>query len=134
MADRLAEAFAELLHEKVRKEYWGYAQTESFPPTELIQEKYIGIRPAPGYPAQPDHTEKTTLFKLLDVEQSIGLTLTDHMAMYPTAAVCGLYLAHPESHYFGTGKITREQVSDYAARKKMDFEATERWLAPILNY
>ena len=134
LADRLAEAFAELLHEKVRKEYWGYAQTESFPPTELIQEKYIGIRPAPGYPAQPDHTEKTTLFKLLDVEQSIGLTLTDHMAMYPTAAVCGLYLAHPESHYFGTGKITREQVSDYAARKKMDFEATERWLAPILNY
>jgi len=134
LADRLAEAFAELLHEKLRKEYWGYAANEAFSPAELIQESYSGIRPAPGYPAQPDHTEKITLFKLLDVENEIGLQLTDHMAMYPTAAVCGLYIAHPQAHYFGTGKITREQVSDYAVRKQIPFAEAERWLAPVLNY
>ncbi len=134
LADRLAEAFAELLHEKLRKEYWGYAANEAFSPAELIQESYAGIRPAPGYPAQPDHTEKITLFKLLDVENEIGLQLTDHMAMYPTAAVCGLYIAHPQAHYFGTGKITREQVSDYAVRKQIPFAEAERWLAPVLNY
>ena len=134
LADRLAEAFAELLHEKLRKEYWGYAANEAYSPAELIQESYAGIRPAPGYPAQPDHTEKITLFKLLDVENEIGLQLTDHMAMYPTAAVCGLYLAHPQAHYFGTGKITREQVSDYAVRKQIPFAEAERWLAPVLNY
>ena len=134
LADRLAEAFAEHLHERVRKEFWGYSKTESFSSDELIKESYRGIRPAPGYPAQPDHTEKLLLFKLLEVEKNTGITMTESLAMIPTAAVSGLYLSHPESHYFGLGKITREQVEDYSVRKGLSFEETERWLSPAINY
>ncbi|MCC6690480.1 MAG: B12-binding domain-containing protein, partial [Bacteroidia bacterium] len=134
LADRLAEAFAELMHQKVRKELWAYAKEETFTNEQLITEEYTGIRPAPGYPAQPDHTEKITLFKLLDAEKNAGIHLTDGIAMYPTAAVSGLYFAHPQSHYFGVGKITKEQAEDYAKRKRMSIEEAERWLGPILNY
>jgi 5-methyltetrahydrofolate--homocysteine methyltransferase len=134
LADRLAEAFAECMHKIVRKELWGYAHDESLATEELIKEEYRGIRPAPGYPAQPDHTEKTALFKLLDVEKSTGIILTDSMAMFPTAAVSGLYFAHPESTYFGLGKIAKDQVVDYAIRKKMSVEEAERWLGPVLSY
>lgn len=134
LADRLAEAFAELLHERVRKDFWGYAKEEHLTNEELIAETYRGIRPAPGYPAQPDHTEKDELFRLLDAENLIGLKLTESKAMYPTAAVSGLYFAHAESHYFGVGKITREQVEDYAKRKGMSLEEAEKWLGPILGY
>ncbi|WP_407049983.1 methionine synthase [Methyloraptor flagellatus] len=134
LADRLAEAFAEYLHERVRKELWGYAADESFAPEDLIAERYRGIRPAPGYPAQPDHTEKATLWDLLDVERQAGITLTESFAMWPGSAVSGLYFAHPESHYFGVGRIERDQVEDYAARKGWDIATAERWLAPILNY
>ncbi|MES2836280.1 MAG: methionine synthase [Bacteroidota bacterium] len=134
LADRLAEAFAELMHKKIRKEIWGYAQNENFNANDLIKEEYDGIRPAPGYPAQPDHTEKPILFKLLDVEKKTGITLTDSMAMLPTAAVSGMYYANAESHYFAVGKITKDQVSDYAKRKNMSLEETERWLAPNLSY
>ena len=116
LADRLAEAFAERLHQRVRKEFWGYAADETLGNADLIAEKYRGIRPAPGYPAQPDHTEKGTLFQLLDGER-IGVKLTESFAMWPGASVCGLYFSHPESHYFGVGKIERDQVEDYAARK-----------------
>jgi 5-methyltetrahydrofolate--homocysteine methyltransferase len=133
LADRLAEAFAEHLHERVRKEFWGYAAGESFTPAELIAESYQGIRPAPGYPAQPDHTEKETLFKLIEGER-IGINLTESFAMWPGASVCGLYFSHPQSHYFGVGKIERDQVDDYARRKGWSVEECERWLAPILNY
>ena len=133
LADRLAEAFAERLHEKVRKELWGYAPEEHFSKAELIAEKYRGIRPAPGYPAQPDHTEKETLFRLIEGER-IGVKLTESFAMWPGASVCGLYFSHPESHYFGVGKIERDQVEDYARRKGWTVEEAERWLAPILNY
>lgn len=134
LADRLAEAFAELMHKKVRKEYWGYAKNESFSNEELIKEAYGGIRPAPGYPAQPDHTEKLTIWKLLDVERNTGIILTESLAMVPTAAVSGLYFAHPDSHYFGIGKITKEQVEDYAKRKNMSFAEAEKWLGPALGY
>ncbi len=134
LADRLAEAFAELMHEKVRKEYWAYARNESFSNDDLIKESYEGIRPAPGYPAQPDHTEKRTIWKLLDVEKNAGIHLTESLAMVPTAAVSGLYFAHPLSHYFGVGKITREQVEDYAKRKEMTIEEAERWLGTVLGY
>jgi 5-methyltetrahydrofolate--homocysteine methyltransferase len=134
LADRLAEAFAELMHKKVRTEYWGYASNETFTNEELIREEYSGIRPAPGYPAQPDHTEKITIWKLLDVEKNTGIVLTESLAMVPTAAVSGLYFGHPESHYFGIGKITREQVEDYAKRKKISFDEAERWLRPALGY
>jgi len=134
LADRLAEACAEWLHERVRKEWWGYAPDESFSNEELIAEKYCGIRPAPGYPAQPDHTEKRTLWQLLDVEKNIGLRLTDSMAMYPTAAVSGLYFSHPEARYFSIGKIGKEQVVDYARRKNMDVAEMEKWLRPYLAY
>jgi len=134
LADRLAEAFTELLHKKVRTEYWGYAKNETFTNEELIKEEYAGIRPAPGYPAQPDHTEKLTIWKLLDVEKNTGITLTDSLAMIPTAAVSGLYFGHPQAHYFGTGKITKEQVEDYAKRKNMPFEQAEKWLGPALGY
>ncbi|RMF06471.1 MAG: methionine synthase [Alphaproteobacteria bacterium] len=134
LADRLAEAFAECLHEKVRKELWGYAPEENFSSEELIAERYRGIRPAPGYPAQPDHTEKRILFDLLDAPQAAGISLTDSYAMMPGASVCGLYFSHPESHYFGVGKIERDQVEDYAARKGCTPAEVERWLAPILNY
>ncbi|MTI19117.1 methionine synthase [Rhodobacteraceae bacterium RKSG542] len=134
LADRLAEAFAERLHELVRKEYWGYAADESLSNVELIAEGYQGIRPAPGYPAQPDHTEKETLFDLLDATAATGITLTESFAMQPGSAVSGLYFSHPESHYFGIGKIEQDQVADYAKRKGWDLETAERWLAPILNY
>jgi 5-methyltetrahydrofolate--homocysteine methyltransferase len=134
LADRLAEAFAEALHRKVRTELWGYAPDEPFDIDALIAEQYRGIRPAPGYPAQPDHTEKATLFKLLDGEAATGLMLTESYAMYPTAAVSGLYFSHPESHYFGVGRIERDQVADYARRKGWDVATAERWLGPILNY
>lgn len=134
LADRLAEAFAEHLHELVRKEYWGYASEENLSNDELIKEKYIGIRPAPGYPAQPDHTEKHTIFNLLDVEKNVGITLTESLAMHPAASVCGLYFAHPEAKYFNVGKIGKDQVLDYHKRKGMSIEETEKWLRPILNY
>jgi 5-methyltetrahydrofolate--homocysteine methyltransferase len=133
LADRLAEAFAERLHQRVRREFWGFSADETFGPDELIAEKYRGIRPAPGYPAQPDHTEKQTLFSLLDSER-IGVKLTESFAMWPGAAVCGLYFSHPQSHYFGVGKIERDQVEDYARRKGWHIVEAERWLAPVLNY
>ncbi len=134
LADRFAEAFAERMHEVVRKELWGYAADEAIAPEDLIGEPYRGIRPAPGYPAQPDHTEKETLFRLLDAEQKIGVKLTESYAMWPGSSVSGLYLAHPESYYFGVAKVERDQVADYACRKGMAVEEVERWLAPILNY
>ncbi|WP_276090879.1 methionine synthase [Pedobacter sp. JY14-1] len=134
LADRLAEAFAEKMHELVRKEYWGYAKGESLSNEALIKEEYVGIRPAPGYPACPEHTEKGTLFALLDAENRIGLKLTESFAMYPTAAVSGFYFAHPDSRYFGLGKITRDQVEDYAQRKGMSLEEAEKWLSPNLAY
>ena len=134
LADRLAEAFAERLHQRVRKEFWAYAPDEALSSTELIGEKYRGIRPAPGYPAQPDHSEKATLFALLDGERRIGVRLTESFAMWPGASVCGLYFSHPESHYFGVGKIERDQVEDYAQRKGWTVAEAERWLAPVLNY
>ncbi len=134
LADRLAEAFAELMHKKIRKEIWGYAVDENLQNEELIKEEYAGIRPAPGYPAQPDHTEKLTIWKLLDVEKNIGLKLTESMAMFPTAAVSGLYFSHEQSHYFGIGKIQKDQVEDYAKRKGMAFEKAERWLGANLAY
>ena len=134
LADRFAEAFAERMHEMVRKELWGYAAEEVFSTEDLINEPYEGIRPAPGYPAQPDHTEKVTLFRLLDAENQIGVGLTESMAMWPGSSVSGLYLSHPESYYFGVAKVERDQVEDYAVRKKMDVVDAERWLAPILNY
>jgi 5-methyltetrahydrofolate--homocysteine methyltransferase len=134
LADRLAEAFAEALHEKVRRELWGYAPGETLSNEQLIAEDYVGIRPAPGYPAQPDHTEKRTLFTLLDAENVIGVKLTESCAMWPAAAVSGLYFSHPEARYFGVGKIGRDQVADYAARKGWTVEEAERWLGPILDY
>jgi 5-methyltetrahydrofolate--homocysteine methyltransferase len=134
LADRLAEAFAEALHEKVRRELWAYAPGEKLSNEQLIAEDYAGIRPAPGYPAQPDHTEKRTLFVLLDAEKATGLKLTESYAMWPAAAVSGLYFSHPDSRYFGVGKIGRDQVLDYADRKDWSTEEAERWLGPILNY
>lgn len=134
LADRLAEAFAELMHERVRKEFWGYSPNENFTNEELIAEKYVGIRPAPGYPACPDHTEKATIFELLQATEKIGLHLTESFAMYPAAAVCGMYFAHPESRYFGLGKIAKDQVIDYAQRKHMSVEEIEKWLGSVLNY
>jgi 5-methyltetrahydrofolate--homocysteine methyltransferase len=134
LADRLAEAFAEALHRRVRTELWGYAPDEAWDVEAMIAEQYRGIRPAPGYPAQPDHTEKGTLFRLLDAEAATGLMLTESYAMYPTAAVSGLYFSHPESHYFGVGRIEKDQVEDYARRKGWDVATAERWLGPILNY
>jgi 5-methyltetrahydrofolate--homocysteine methyltransferase len=134
LADRLAEAFAEALHEKVRRELWAYAPQEKLTNEQIIAEDYAGIRPAPGYPAQPDHTEKGTLFGLLEAEQATGVNLTESYAMWPAAAVSGLYFSHPEARYFGVGKIGRDQVADYAKRKDWSVEEAERWLAPILNY
>lgn len=134
LADRFAEAFAELMHEKVRKELWGYCKEESFTNEDLIEEKYTGIRPAPGYPACPDHTEKATLFDLLEVEKNTGMKLTDSYAMYPAAAVSGWYFSHPQSRYFGLGKIDKDQVIDYSLRKGLDIETCERWLSPVLGY
>jgi len=134
LADRLAEAFAERLHERVRQEFWGYAPGESLSNEELLREEYRGIRPAPGYPACPDHTEKGILWELIDPAGNAGITLTESYAMLPTAAVSGFYFSHPESRYFGTGKIGRDQVEDYARRKGMSIEETARWLAPVLGY
>ncbi len=134
LADRLAESFAERMHQEVRTKLWGYVPNEELSNEELIGEKYHGIRPAPGYPAQPDHTEKATLWELMDVEKQIGMKLTESYAMWPGSSVSGLYFAHPDSHYFGVGKIERDQVEDYAKRKGMTVEETERWLAPVINY
>ncbi len=134
LADRFAEAFAERMHEHVRRDLWAYAPDESFAPEELIAEPYAGIRPAPGYPAQPDHTEKVTLFKLLDAEAQTGVTLTESYAMWPGSSVSGLYFSHPESYYFGVAKVERDQVEDYANRKGMAVAEVERWLGPVLNY
>jgi 5-methyltetrahydrofolate--homocysteine methyltransferase len=134
LADRLAEAFAERMHARVRREFWGYAPDEALTPDQLILEQYKGIRPAPGYPAQPDHTEKATLFALLDAENTAGVKLTESYAMWPGSSVSGLYFSHPESFYFGVGKIERDQVEDYAARKGWSVGEAERWLAPVLNY
>jgi 5-methyltetrahydrofolate--homocysteine methyltransferase len=134
IADRLAEAFAEHLHRRVRTEFWGYAAREKLGNDELIDEKYQGIRPAPGYPACPDHTEKGPLFQLLAADKNAGMTLTDAFAMLPTASVSGFYFSHPQSRYFAVGKIERDQAADYAHRKGMDLAQAERWLAPILNY
>lgn len=134
LADRLAEAFAEKLHEAVRKEYWGYDKAENLSNDQLIKEEYLGIRPAPGYPACPDHTEKRKLFKLLNATENAGIELTESLAMYPAASVCGWYFSHPESKYFGVGKINKDQVEDYARRKNMSIEEVERWLTPILEY
>jgi 5-methyltetrahydrofolate--homocysteine methyltransferase len=134
LADRLAEAFAERMHQRVRTEFWGYASDEKLDNEQLIAEDYVGIRPAPGYPAQPDHTEKQTLFELLEATSAVDISLTESFAMWPGAAVSGLYFSHPESQYFGVGKIARDQVEDYAKRKGMSVAECEKWLAPILSY
>ena len=134
LTDRLAEAFAERMHQRVRQEFWGYAADETLSNEELIRETYAGIRPAPGYPAQPDHTEKRTLFDLLDAEEQAGIKLTESFAMWPGSSVSGLYIGHPESYYFGVGRIEADQVADYAARKGWTVQEAERWLAPVLNY
>jgi 5-methyltetrahydrofolate--homocysteine methyltransferase len=133
LADRFAEAFAEYLHERVRREFWGYAHNEALTNDELIDEKYRGIRPAPGYPSQPDHTEKETIFSLLDAQGRAGMELTSSMAMMPAASVSGLYFAHPEAVYFAVGKIEPDQVNDYARRKGWDEATVRRWLGPIIN-
>ena len=132
LADRLAEAIAERMHERVRKELWGYDRDEDLDNKSLIKEGYQGIRPAPGYPACPDHTEKATIWRLLDAEGSTGARLTENFAMWPAATVSGLYFSHPNSHYFGVGRIGRDQVEDYARRKRMTIEEVERWLGPNL--
>ena len=133
LGDRFAEAFAECLHKKAR-DLWGFGQTENLSSEELIREKYRGIRPAPGYPSQPDHTEKRTIWNLLEVEKRTGITLTESLAMNPGSSVSGLYFAHPEAKYFAVGKIERDQVKDYAARKGMTVAEIEKWLGPYLNY
>ena len=130
----MAEALAEMLHEQVRKRYWGYAAQEQLSNTDLIEERYRGIRPAMGYPASPDHTEKDALWRLLDVQARTGIWLTESKAMVPTAAVSGLYFAHPDARYFAVGKINRDQVEHYAERKGMTVPEMERWLAPNLAY
>ena len=134
LADRLAEAFAERLHERVRKEYWGYAADEKLSNEDLISEKYRGIRPAPGYPACPDHTEKPTIWTLLDAEKNTGIILTESYAMYPTASVSGWYFASPEAKYFGVGKIAKDQTENLAKLKGLSVEEMERWLGPNLGY
>jgi 5-methyltetrahydrofolate--homocysteine methyltransferase len=134
LADRLAEAFAERMHERVRKEYWAYAAGEKLTNEQLVTEEYQGIRPAPGYPACPDHTEKQTLWELIEPDRNAGVEITDSFAMYPASSVSGWYFSHPKSQYFGTGKIQRDQVEDYAERKKLEKQVVERWLAPVLAY
>jgi 5-methyltetrahydrofolate--homocysteine methyltransferase len=134
LCDRLAEAFAEAMHAKVRRELWGYAKDEKLSADDMIAEQYRGIRPAPGYPAQPDHTEKRTIFDLLEATTHTGIDLTESMAMTPPSSVSGLYFAHPQAEYFGTGKIDRDQVADYAVRKGWDLAMAEKWLSPILAY
>jgi 5-methyltetrahydrofolate--homocysteine methyltransferase len=132
LADRKAEAFSEYLHENVRKEHWGYAKSEILSNDELIKERYKGIRPAPGYPACPDHTEKRTIWEVLNVTKTIGVELTESLAMWPAASISGYYFANEQSRYFGLGKITDEQVEDFAKRKNMDVETAKKWLNPNL--
>ena len=134
ICDRFAEAFAERLHERVRKEFWGYAEDEKLNSQDLISEQYQGIRPAPGYPACTDHSEKSSLFQLLDVEKNTEIKLTENFAMWPAASICGYYFSHPKSSYFGVGKLNKDQVSDYATRKQKSLKYVERWLQPNLNY
>ena len=134
LADRLAEAFAERLHQRVRKEFWGYAADEQLSNDALIAESYQGIRPAPGYPACPEHSEKRVVFDLLKATDNADITLTDHFAMYPAASVSGLYFSHPDSKYFVVGRVTKEQVADYAKRKEVDLAQAERWLSFNLDY
>jgi 5-methyltetrahydrofolate--homocysteine methyltransferase len=134
LADRLAEAFAERLHQRVRREFWGYAADETLDNDSLIDEKYRGIRPAPGYPACPEHSEKATLFRLLNAERNAGVKLTESFAMYPAAAVSGYYFSHPQSQYFVVGRVSKEQVEDYARRKGVSVAQAERWLASNLDY
>ena len=134
LADRLAEAFAEWLHEQVRREHWGYASEESLDNADLVAERYVGVRPAPGYPSCPDHTEKETLWRLLDVAQTAGIELTESMAMWPGASVSGLYFSHPDSRYFVVGRLGRDQVQDYADRKGWPLPTAERWLSSNLGY
>jgi len=134
LADRLAEALAERMHERTRREFWGYAPEERFTNDQLVREEYRGIRPAPGYPACPDHTEKATLWRMLDVEKTAGIRLTESFAMYPTAAVSGWYFSHPEARYYQVGRIDADQVADYAQRKGMALAEAERWLAPLIGY
>ena len=134
LADRLAEAFAECMHKRVRQEFWGYATDEALTNDDLIAENYQGIRPAPGYPACPDHTEKATLWSLIEPDKNAGITITESFAMLPTAAVSGFYFSHPDAKYFGTGKVKQDQVEDYARRKGDDLSVVERWLAPVLDY
>jgi 5-methyltetrahydrofolate--homocysteine methyltransferase len=134
LADRLAEAFAELMHEQVRKDHWGYAKDEKFDASDLLKVKYQGIRPAPGYPSQPDHTEKATMWDLMNVKEEISVELTESFAMLPSASVSGLYFAGKSSQYFNVGKITADQVQEYADRKKQDYKVAEKWLSPILSY
>ena len=133
LADRLAEAFAEYLHMRMR-EWWGFGKSEAFSKDDLIAEKYQGIRPAPGYPAQPDHTEKLILFDLLKVNEHTGISLTENLAMWPASSVCGLYFSHPQSRYFAVGRIGQDQVVDYAKRKQQPLTEIERWLGPVLGY
>jgi 5-methyltetrahydrofolate--homocysteine methyltransferase len=134
LADRLAEAFAEHLHQRIRMEFWGYAADETLSNDELIRERYRGIRPAPGYPACPDHTEKATLFAMLEAEQAVGVSLTDSYAMMPAASVSGFYFSHPQADYFGLGKIQQDQVAAIAKRKGISLSEMERWLGPVLSY
>jgi 5-methyltetrahydrofolate--homocysteine methyltransferase len=134
LADRLAEAFAERMHERVRREFWGYASDEKLTNDQLIAEEYRGIRPAPGYPSCPDHTEKAALWKLLDPTRNAGIEITESYAMYPAAAVSGWYFAHPEARYINIGRVDRDQVADYAQRKAMPLAEMERWLTPNLGY
>jgi 5-methyltetrahydrofolate--homocysteine methyltransferase len=134
LADRLAEAFAELMHQRVRRELWGYAADEQLTPEDVVAERYQGIRPAPGYPACPDHTEKWKLFNLLDPTGKTGISLTESLAMYPASSVSGWYFSHPQSIYFGVGKIDKDQVEQYAVRKGMSVEEVEKWLRPNLDY
>jgi 5-methyltetrahydrofolate--homocysteine methyltransferase len=133
LADRFAEAFTEVLHKRVRTEFWGYVKDEQIPIADLVKEKYQGIRPAPGYPACPDHTEKYKLFDLLNAKENAGIELTESLAMYPAASVCGWYFSHPESTYFGIGKILDDQLQDYTKRKGMSIEEMNRWLSPVLE-
>uniref|UniRef100_A0A914YRJ5 AdoMet activation domain-containing protein n=1 Tax=Panagrolaimus superbus TaxID=310955 RepID=A0A914YRJ5_9BILA len=134
LADRLAEAFAEWLHLQVRRNYWGYSKNEDLNATDLISIKYEGIRPAPGYPTQPDHREKITMWEIMPAEKEADIILTDSLAMHPASSVSGLYFAHPQSEYFSLGKIDRDQVEDYANRRGESIEEVERWLSPNLGY
>jgi len=134
LADRFAEAFAERMHERVRREFWGYARDETLTNEEIIKERYQGIRPAPGYPACPDHSEKRSLFDLLEAEKSAGVILSENFAMLPAASVSGFYFSHPKAHYFGIGKIGLDQVTDYADKKGLDIKKAEVFLRPSLGY